>query len=660
MPSLKSLFVIFPLSVFAFTNIASADSFNTKELNKADAAEASKPNTRENYTKYEYRIPMRDGVKLFTVVYVPKDASKTYPFLMVRTPYSAGVHQQDQLHYGVDFYPTSLGPSKEFDASGYIFVNQDVRGRYMSEGKWQEMTPHQKTARLAGEGVESQDMHDTVEWLLKNVSGNNGKVGIWGISYPGFYTSASIIDSHPAIKAASPQAPVTDLYMGDDSYHGGAFMLAANFGFYASFTEQANPTNQPKRWDEFDYGTDDGYDYFLSHLTLKNITDQLTEKQRELLMPTITHTSYDGFWQSRNIAAHLKNIHAAVLTVGGWYDAEDPQGPLTTYRSIKKNNTGIYNGLVMGPWAHGGWGRSEGKSLGYANFDAKTGDYYRKNIVFPFFEQYLKGVTGKAMPEAQMFETGTNVWRSYPSWPPQQAQSRSLYLGANGSLSWTQPSSSLADGNAFDEYVSDPKKPVPFVGYTAIGVPREYPTSDQRFASTRSDVLVYKSQPLEEDITIVGPISPKLFVSTTGTDADWVVKLIDVYPSDYPSTVEEKSRPNDVPPPSMTMAGYQQLVRGEPLRGKFRNGFEKPQPFVPGQIESVNYSMPDVNHTFRRGHRIMVQVQSSWFPLIDLNPQKFMQIPDAKPEDFQKATQRVYHAPGQYSAIAVQVLPTEK
>lgn len=349
-----------------------------------------------------------------------------------------------------------------------------------------------------------------------------------------------------------------------------------------------------------------------------------------------------------------------MLTVGGWYDAEDPQGPLTTYRSIKKNNTGIYNGLVMGPWAHGGWGRSEGKSLGYANFDAKTGDYYRKNIVFPFFEQYLKGVTGKAMPEAQMFETGTNVWRSYPSWPPQQAQSRSLYLGANGSLSWTQPSSSLADGNAFDEYVSDPKNPVPFVGYTAIGVPREYPTSDQRFASTRSDVLVYKSQPLEEDITIVGPISPKLFVSTTGTDADWVVKLIDVYPSDYPSTVEEKSRPNDVPPPSMTMAGYQQLVRGEPLRGKFRNGFEKPQPFVPGQIESVNYSMPDVNHTFRRGHRIMVQVQSSWFPLIDLNPQKFMQIPDAKPEDFQKATQRVYHAPGQYSAIAVQVLPTEK
>ncbi|MDY7537185.1 CocE/NonD family hydrolase [Undibacterium sp. 5I1] len=274
-----------------------------------------------------------------------------------------------------------------------------------------------------------------------------------------------------------------------------------------------------------------------------------------------------------------------------------------------------------------------------------------------FFEQYLKGVTGKVMPEAQMFETGTNVWRSYSSWPPQQAITKTLYFGAGGTLSWTQPSANI---NAFDEYVSDPKKPVPFVGYTALGVPKEYPTSDQRFASTRSDVLVYKSEPLEDDITIVGPISPKLFVSTTGTDADWVVKLIDVYPSDYPAPVDAKVRLNDVPPPSMTMGGYQQLVRGEPLRGKFRNSFEAPQPFVPGQVESVNYSMPDINHTFRRGHRIMVQVQSSWFPLIDLNPQKFMQIPDAKSEDFQKATQRVYHAPGQYSGIAVQVLPALK
>ncbi|MFZ6844677.1 CocE/NonD family hydrolase [Undibacterium sp. RuTC16W] len=660
-PLLKAICFAFPLSFSMLPISAFADSLNNlQEMDKADT-DTAKPSFRENYTKHEYRIPMRDGVKLFTVVYVPKDASKSYPFLMNRTPYSAGVHDQGELHYGVDFYPASLGPSKDFETSGYIFVNQDVRGRYMSEGKWQEMTPHQKAARVAGEGVESQDMHDTVEWLLKNIPGNNGKVGIWGISYPGFYTSASVIDSHPAIKAASPQAPVTDLFMGDDSYHGGAFMLAANFGFYASFTNEQNPTNLPKRWEQFDYGTENGYDYFLSHLTLKNITNQLSDKQRELLMPTILHTTYDDFWKPLNIAPHLKNIHAAVLTVGGWYDAEDPQGPLTTYRSIKKNNKGIFNGIVMGPWAHGGWGRADGKSLGNVNFDVKTGDYYRKNIVFPFFEQHLKGVSGKAIPEAQVFETGTNVWRSYASWPPQQAQARTLYLGANGRLSWTQPKVDGSDvASQFDEYVSDPKKPVPFVGYTTIGVPQEYPVADQRFASTRPDVLVYKTEPLEEDVTVLGEISPRLFVSTTGTDADWVVKLIDVYPNEYPSAATSRNRVNDVPPPSVTMAGYQQLVRGEPMRGKFRQSFEKPVPFVPGQVESLNYTMPDINHTFRRRHRIMVQIQSSWFPLVDLNPQKFMEIPEAKPEDFQKATQRVYHAPGQFSGIAVQVLPGTK
>jgi putative CocE/NonD family hydrolase len=620
----------------------------------ADAPEAAKPGIREQYTKYEYQIPMRDGTRLFTVVYVPKDSSKSYPFLMTRSPYGSGVYEGGQSHYGVDFYPQSLGPSKEFDQSGYIFVKQDVRGRYMSEGVWQEMTPHIKASRRAGEGVESQDMHDTVEWLLKNVKGNNGKVGIWGISYPGFYASASIIDSHPAIKAASPQAPVTDLFMGDDSYHGGAFMLAANFGFFSNFTVEKNPTTLPKRWEEFDFGTPDGYQYFLKYKTLKNITAQLSDKQRELLMPTIEHSTYDDFWKSRNIAPHLKNIKAAVLTVGGWYDAEDPQGPFTTYHSIKNNNKGYYNGLVMGPWSHGGWASAEGKSLGNVSFDVKTGDYYRKNIVFPFFEQHLKGMTGKALPEVTVFETGTNVWREYPSWPPQQAQKRTLYFGKDGSLSWKEPQTEF---NTFDEYVSDPNKPVPFISYVATGAPREYVVSDQRFASTRPDVLVYQTEPLEEDVTIVGPVNPKLFVSTSGTDADWVVKLIDVYPSAYPDKQAARERANDVPPPSVAMAGYQQLIRGEPLRGKFRNSFEKPEPFVPGKVAAISYNMPDIQHTFRRGHRIMVQVQSSWFPLVDLNPQKFMDIPRANPEDFQKATQRVYRSPGQYSGIAVQVMP---
>lgn len=609
---------------------------------------------REQYTKYEYRIPMRDGTRLFTAVYVPKDASRRYPFLMERTPYSAGVHADDELHYGVDFYPARLGPSAEFQRSGYIFVQQDVRGRYMSEGKWQEMTPHVNPRRARGEGNESEDMHDTVEWLLKNVPNNNGKVGILGISYPGFYTSASIIDSHPAIKAASPQAPVTDLYMNDDSYHGGAFMLAANFDFYAAFVEAQNPTPLPKSWSNFDYGTPDGYEFFLSHLTLSNITDTMTASQRALLMPTIANWTYNDFWKTRNIAPHLKNIKAAVLTVGGWYDAEDLQGPLTTYHAIKRNNPAIYSGLVMGPWSHGAWRRYDGQSLGSVQFGAKTGEYFRKNIEFPFFEQHLKGVANPNQAEVRAFETGSNVWREYAAWPPKQAQARTLYLGANGTLAWQQPA---AGGDGFDEYVADPRKPVPYTGYPAIGVPKEYMVGDQRFAASRTDVLTYRSEPLEEDVTLSGPVKPRLFVSTSGTDADWIVKLIDVYPDDYPAAAKPDGSRTDVEKPAIPMAGYQQLVRGDPLRGKFRNGFEKPEPFTPGKVEPVNFSMTDINHTFRRGHRIMVQIQSSWFPLVDLNPQTFVDIPKARPEDFRKATQRVYRAPSMFSGIEVQVLP---
>jgi hypothetical protein len=622
-------------------------------VHAADDAKPAPRDLRALYTKYEYRIPMRDGTKLFTVVYVPKDASKPYPFLINRTPYGAGVQADGELHYGEDWYPKQIGPSKEFEDAGYIFVKQDVRGRYMSEGKWQEMTPHVNPRRAAGEGQESQDMYDTMEWLLKHVPNNNGKAGIWGISYPGFYTSASIIDSHPAIKAASPQAPVTDLYMGDDSYHGGAFMLAANFGFYASFTEQKNPTTLPRTWDDFDYGAADAYDFFLAHRTLASILGTLTDQQRALLAPTIDHDTYDAFWQTRAIAPHLKNIKAAVLTVGGWFDAEDPQGPFTTYHAIKKYNPGIFDGLVIGPWVHGGWARYDGKQLGRVSFDSKTGEYFREHIQFPFFEQQLKGVK-PAQPIAPVtaFETGSNVWRRYTTWPPAQAQARTLYFGPHGALTWQQPPA----GGGYDEYVSDPSKPVPYIGYPATSVPQEYMVSDQRFAATRPDVLVYQSGVLQEDVTVAGPVTPRLFVSTTGTDADWVVKLIDVYPTEYPST-GQPAHGNDVAPPRGTMAGYQQLVRGNPLRGKFRNGFDKPEPFVPGKVEAISYQLGDVNHTFRRGHRIMVQVQSSWFPLVDLNPQTFVTIPKAKPEDFKAATQRVYHAAQTPSGLQLLVLP---
>ncbi len=608
---------------------------------------------KAHYTKYEYRIAMRDGVHLFTAVYVPKDSSQSYPFLINRTPYSV-------RPYGVDQYPSHLGPSPDFDKAGYIFVFQDVRGRYMSEGQFIEMRPHIDNKKSSKDVDDSSDLYDTMDWLLKNVPNNNGRAGIWGISYPGFFTSASIIDSHPALKAASPQAPMTDLFMGDDAYHGGAFMLAANFGFYSFFKPQENPQLPPKVSVPFDFGTKDGYEFYLKTGPIGNLS-KLLDGQSALFDDQLRHDTYDDYWKARDLAPHMKNIHCAVLTVGGWFDAEDLQGPFTTFHSIDKNNPEIFNALVVGPWVHGGWARYDGEHLGRAEFWSNTGDFYRKNMLFPFFEQYLKGAGDADLPKAYVFETGTNVWRRYSSWPPKNAEPRILYLQANGVLSFDAPKN---EATSFDEYVSDPDKPVPFVNYTALNVPQEYMVSDQRFASGRTDVLVYSTPVLQEDVTIVGPISPKLFVSTSGTDSDWDVKLIDVYPSDYPDSkldqpkAEDQNKPrNDVPPPSFTMGGYEQMVRGEPFRGKFRHSFEKPEPFTPSKVEEVDFTMQDVNHTFRRGHRIMVHIQSSWFPLTDRNPQTFVNIPDAKPSDFVKATERVYHSRMEPSGIGVLVLP---
>jgi uncharacterized protein len=604
---------------------------------------------KEHYTKYEFRIPMRDGVHLFTSVYVPKDTARSYPFLISRTPYSVAP-------YGVDQYRAHLGPSPDFDKSGYIFVFQDVRGRYMSEGQFIEMRPHIDNRKSNQDVDDSTDLYDTIDWLLKNVPNNNGKAGIWGISYPGFYTSASMIDSHPALKAASPEAPMTNLFLGDDAYHGGAFMLAANFGFYAFFRPQENP-QLPKPSVPFDFGTKDAYEFYLKVGPIGNLS-KLLGSTSFLFDDQIHHDTYDDYWRVRNLAPHMKNIHCAVLTVGGWFDAEDLQGPFTTFHSVDQNNPDIFNALVVGPWVHGGWARYEGEHLGRAEFASNTGDFYRKNIVFPFFEHYLKDAPDPKLPKAYVFQTGTNVWRRYSAWPPKNAENRTLYLQPNGGLSFDAPGKDLS---AFDEYLSDPSKPVPFVNYTDEDVPQEYMVSDQRFAASRPDVLVYQTPVLQEDVTIVGPVSPKLFVSTSGTDSDWDVKLIDVYPQDYPDSKldqgrEDRARRTDVGPPSFTMAGYEQLVRGEPFRGKFRHSFEKPEPFTPGKVEPVDFTMQDVNHTFRRGHRIMVQIQSSWFPLTDRNPQTFVNIPDARPSDFVKASERVYHSQSQASGIGVLVL----
>jgi uncharacterized protein len=504
---------------------------------------------------------------------------------------------------------------------------------------------------------DSSDLYDTIDWLLKNVPNNNGNAGIWGISYPGFYTSASIIDSHPALKAASPQAPMTDLFMGDDAYHGGAFMLAANFGFYAFFKPQHNPELPPKNFGTFDWGTKDAYEFYLNAGPLSSLKRYLTGGS-ELWDDQVQHDTYDAYWKARNLAPHMKNIHCAVLTVGGWFDAEDLQGPFSTFHSIDEKNPGIFNALVMGPWVHGGWARYEGKHLGRVEFASDTGEYYRKNIVFPFFEQYLKGKSDAHLPKAYVFETGTNVWRQYSAWPPKNLERKILYFEPGGGLSFEAPGNT---GNSFDEYVSDPAKPVPFVNYAALNVPQEYMLSDQRFADKRSDVLVYETPVLQEDITIAGPISPKLFVSTSGTDSDFDVKLIDVYPADYGynprGAREDREEPRkDVDVPEFAMGGYQQLVRGEPFRGKFRHSFEKPEAFTPGKVEEIQFAMQDVNHTFRRGHRIMVQVQSSWFPLTDRNPQTFVNIPDAKPSDFVRATERVYRSREQASGIEVGVV----
>ena len=604
---------------------------------------------KAHYTKYEYRIPMRDGAHLFTAVYVPKQSEAAgphtaYPFMIDRTPYSVAP-------YGEDQYPKRLGPSDEFEKAGYIFVYQDVRGRYLSEGTFVEMHPHIDDKKSSKDVDDSSDMYDTLEFLLKHVPDNNGKAGIWGISYPGFYTSASMIDSHPALKAASPQAPMTNLFMGDDAYHGGAFMLAANFGFYTFFKPMEHP-DKPRPGVEFDMGTPDGYQFYLNATPTGTLDTKYLQGKNFLLSDQLYHTAFDSYWQARDLSLHMRNIRCAVMTVGGWYDAEDLSGPMRTYYAVEKNNPGIANTIVEGPWVHGGWARNDGDHLGDIQFNAKTAEFFRKNIQFPFFEYYLKG-KGSPLPEAYMFETGTNVWRQYDQWPPAGASARTLYLRADGRLSFDSPSAK----EGFDEYVSDPSHPVPFVGYVTDTVPQRYMVDDQRFASKRPDVLTYQTDVLEGDITIAGPISPKLKVTSTGTDSDFVVKLIDVYPADAPDPDTSSAGKRVIDVPAIRMGGYQELVRGEPMRAKFRDSWEKPAPLSPGKLTEIDFTMPDLLHTFRRGHRIMVQVQSSWFPLTDRNPQTFTDIPHARPDEFHKATEQIYHEQGSASGVELLVLP---
>lgn len=594
---------------------------------------------RANYTKSEVKIPMRDGVTLFTAIYAPNDIdpANVYPVLMTRTPYSVGP-------YGLSNYKTRLGPSPDFEKNKYIFVFQDVRGRYMSEGEFLNMRPHLRSKNSKEQVDESSDTYDTIEWIVRNVPRNNGRVGQWGISYPGFYSSAGAIDSHPALVAVSPQAPIADWFF-DDFHRNGAFVLPMGFNFFASFGK-SRPKPTTENNPGFDFPTRDGYQFFLDLGPLKNVDAKYFKDEIGFWNDLEAHPNYDEFWKARNILPNLQNIKAAVLTVGGWYDTEDLYGPLATYAAIEKQNPSTSNALVMGPWYHGQWAGDEGRKLGQADFGFATSTWYQQHVLVPFFEHHLRGTDHVLPAEMTAFETGANRWRQFDTWPPKQAEKAKFYLAANGSLS---PIKELV-GEGQDFFPSDPRKPVPYTMEITNAWARDYVTEDQRFASWRPDVLVYRSEMLTEAMTVAGPIPVDLWVTTTGTDADWIVKIIDEFPG-----VSGGGRGKD--PKENINSGRQELVRAGVLRGRFRESFAKPIPMEPSKPTRIAFELSDICHTFQPGHRIMIQVQSSWFPFIDRNPQKFVpNIFEAGDEDFQPAVHSILRRPSTPSMIELPIL----
>jgi len=591
---------------------------------------------KQNFDKVEAMIPMRDGVKLYTAIYIPKDHSHPYPFLMERTPYSAGP-------YGDTLYRGSLGPNRTLMHDMYIFVYQDVRGRYMSEGQFQEMTPaiDKKTKKQTDE---SSDTWDTVDWLLKNIKNNNGKVGIWGISYPGFYASASLPNAHPAIKAVSPQAPVTDEFIGDDANHNGAFFLLDNFDFDNFFDVKRPVPVKDYGGNIFHVEYPDAYQFFLDLGPLKNSNKpEYFNNQGKIWNEYLAGSTYGDYWQARNIRPHLTNIRPAVLVVGGWFDAEDMFGSLRTYEAIEQQSPHNDNHIIMGPWTHGGWAGGSWTKFGALDFGQNVNDYYH-NIETKFFNHYLKDSAMTTLPEATVFQTGSNQWKEYATWPPVEAKPVKFFLQEKGGLATGSPAAGAGENAGFDEYVSDPAHPVPYIDGIHSGRDNQYIVTDQRFAAERPDVLVYETEPLTDSLIVTGRLKADIFLSSTGTDADLIVKLIDVLPGPEPGIT------------ATVPSGYQRLVRAEVFRCKFRNSYERPEPLVPGQPAEVAFNMNEIAHTFKKGHRIMVQVQSSWFPLVDINPQTFVNIPTAGKFDFQKATIRIWHDPAHPSGITLPVL----
>jgi uncharacterized protein len=612
---------ILKLAVFIFLPF----SLSAQQVNQ-DSAYIS-----DNYTKIERMITMRDGVRLFTAIYIPKNENEKYPFLMERTPYSC-------WPYGETHLPKRwIGPNRLLMSEKYIFVYQDVRGRYKSEGKFEEMTPSIDVKKSKNDIDESSDTYDTIDWLLENIKNNNGKVGIYGISYPGFYASASLVNAHPAIKAVSPQAPVTDEFIGDDVNHNGAFYLLDNFDFSVYFLGERRDSGTEYK-PAFKYEPTDAFAFYKNLGPVKNTNDSLYfDKKAKIWNEYLQHDTYDDYWKARNIRTHLKNIKPAVLVVGGWFDAEDLFGSLHSFEAIKLQSPDNKNiRLVMGPWKHGEWGGIKQRGFPTHNIESQN-EFYHEEIESKFFNYYLKDKGDFKLPEATVFETGTNQWKKYNTWPPSESRPQIFYLQTGGNISGS-PSA-----KGFDEYISDPADPVPYTNGVYAQRNNNYVMEDQRFAAERKDVLTYKTEVLARDVNVAGRLNVDLFISTTGTDADFIVKLIDVLPDNEPDFQTTYTMNNVTHTTTNKLAGIQRLERSEVFRSKFRNSYEKPEALVPGQITEIKFDMNDIAHTFKKGHRIMVQVQSTWFPLVDINPQKFVDIPTSGKKDFQKATIHVYH-----------------
>ncbi len=599
---------------------------------------------RDNYTKKETYIPMRDGVKLFTAVYLPKDMSEKHPVLMRRTPYSCAPYGENNF---ASFWNSHL---RYYFRENYIYVIQDVRGRWMSEGEFEDVRPFMKDKKTNADIDEASDTYDAIDWLVKNIPNNNGNVGVFGISYPGFYSTMAAASGHPALKAVSPQAPVTEWFLGDDFHHNGAFFQMDGFVFYSGFGKpRPKPTTVGSPG--YNFTIRDNYKFYLEAGTLKNLAKMIGDSIR-FWHHMYQHPNYDDWWQARDARRAMYNIKPAMLTVGGLFDAEDCYGAWNLYKAIEKQNPGIQNKIVMGPWSHGQWASRDGSVLGNIRFGANTSIWYQNNIEIPFFNYYLKGKGEEPkLSEAIIFFSGENSWKNFDQWPPANATNQAIYFQANGSLSWNKP----ADKKSASEYISDPAKPVPYTEDVHFSRTNAYMTDDQRFASRRTDVLTFQTEVLSEDLTLAGPVIADLLVSISSTDADFVIKLIDVFPDDfsYPGAVQQQSRAGGG---SYPMGGYQMLVRGEIMRGKYRNSFENPASFTPNKVERVKFELPDVAHTFKKGHRLMIQVQSSWFPLADRNPQKFVNIYEADISDFQKATIRIHHEAANASSVLLPVL----